>query len=38
MAKGQCAAEDKVQWRGHGLFREQDYATLQDAAKQLALQ
>jgi hypothetical protein len=28
----------QVQWRGHGLFREQDYAALQDAAIQLALQ
>lgn len=27
----------RVQWRGHGLFREQDYAALRDAAKQLAV-
>jgi len=27
-----------VQWRGHGVFREQDYAALQTAAKGLAAQ
>lgn len=26
----------EVRWRGHGLFREQDYAALQHAAKQFA--
>jgi hypothetical protein len=30
-------ADGKVQWHGHGLFREQDYTALQDAAKRLAL-
>jgi ATP10 protein len=30
-------ADGKVQWHGHGLFREQDYPALRDAAKQLAL-
>ena len=29
-------AKGVIQWRGHGLFREQDYAVLQSAAKQLA--
>ena len=27
-----------VRWRGHGVFREQDYAALQTAAKGLAAQ
>jgi hypothetical protein len=31
-------AKGAVQWRGHGLFREQDYAALRDAAQQLAQQ
>jgi hypothetical protein len=31
-------AKGDVQWHGHGLFGEQDYAPLHDAAKQLALQ
>jgi hypothetical protein len=31
-------AKGEIRWRGHGLFREQDYAALLDAAKQLALQ
>jgi hypothetical protein len=30
-------AKGEIQWRGHGLFGEQDYAALHDAAKQLAL-
>jgi hypothetical protein len=30
-------AKGEVQWHGHGLFGEQDYAALHDAAKQLAL-
>jgi hypothetical protein len=31
-------AKGVIQWRGHGSFREQDYAALQGAAKQLAWQ
>jgi hypothetical protein len=31
-------ARSEVQWRGHGLFREQDYGAVHDAAKQLAQQ
>lgn len=31
-------AKGAVQWRGHGIFREQDYAVLQGAAKKLAAQ
>jgi len=27
-----------VQWRGHGVFREQDYPALQTAAQKLAAQ
>jgi hypothetical protein len=30
-------AKGEVQWHGHGLFGEQDYAALRDAAKQLGL-
>jgi hypothetical protein len=29
-------ARGEVRWRGHGLFREQDYAILVDAAKRLS--
>jgi hypothetical protein len=28
-------ARGEIRWRAHGVFREQDYAALQDAAKQL---
>jgi hypothetical protein len=28
----------QVKWRGHGLFREEDYSALQDAARKLAPQ
>jgi hypothetical protein len=28
----------EIRWRGHGLFREQDYAGLQEATKQLSPQ
>ena len=31
-------AKGEVRWRGHGLFREQDYAALQEAMKKQGLQ
>ena len=31
-------ANGEVKWRGHGLFREEDYSALRDAAKKLAPQ
>jgi len=31
-------ANGEVKWRGHGLFREEDYSGLRDAAKKLAPQ
>lgn len=31
-------ANGEVRWRGHGLFREEDYSALRDAAKKLAPQ
>jgi hypothetical protein len=37
MIKGQGTAKGEVQRRGHGLFREQDYAALPDAAKVAAI-